>query len=92
VERRSATGPGHLIVGVAAASASKGVVLIAGASGLVAGALSMAAGEYVSVRSQRDAERADIGKRGRSSLRTQRASFTSSPGSTESAGSTPISR
>lgn len=49
-----------LIVGVAASSASKGAVLVAGIAGLVAGALSMAAGEYVSVSSQRDAEQADI--------------------------------
>jgi VIT1/CCC1 family predicted Fe2+/Mn2+ transporter len=49
-----------LMIGVASASASRGEVLVAGAAGLVAGALSMAAGEYVSVSSQRDAERADI--------------------------------
>ena len=50
-----------LMIGVAAASASKGAVLVAGVAGLVAGAMSMAVGEYVSVSSQRDAERADIG-------------------------------
>jgi vacuolar iron transporter family protein len=49
-----------LILGVAAADASRDVVLTAGAAGLVAGALSMAVGEYVSVSSQRDSERADI--------------------------------
>src|SRR5512147_2503321 len=49
-----------LMVGVAAASASKGAVLVAGVSGLVAGSMAMALGEYVSVSSQRDAERADI--------------------------------
>jgi vacuolar iron transporter family protein len=49
-----------LMLGVAAASASTQTVLIAGVAGLVAGATSMAAGEYVSVSSQRDAERADI--------------------------------
>ena len=49
-----------LMIGVAAASASHAAVLSAGIAGLVAGALSMAAGEYVSVSSQRDAERADI--------------------------------
>src|SRR5208282_3666676 len=49
-----------LMIGVAAASASKGTVLVAGVAGLVAGAMSMAVGEYVSVSSQRDAERADI--------------------------------
>jgi len=49
-----------LIIGVAAASAPRGTVLVAGLAGLVAGAMSMAAGEYVSVSSQRDAERADV--------------------------------
>jgi VIT1/CCC1 family predicted Fe2+/Mn2+ transporter len=49
-----------LMIGVAASSASKGAILIAGTAGLVAGAMSMAAGEYVSVGSQRDAEEADI--------------------------------
>ncbi|HET7923496.1 MAG TPA: VIT family protein [Rhodanobacteraceae bacterium] len=58
-----------LIVGVAASSAGRGAVLTAGIAGLVAGALSMAAGEYVSVSSQRDAERADL-KRERHELAT----------------------
>jgi VIT1/CCC1 family predicted Fe2+/Mn2+ transporter len=49
-----------LMIGVAAASASRAAILVAGAAGLVAGAMSMAAGEYVSVSSQRDAEDADI--------------------------------
>lgn len=49
-----------LILGVAAASATQGPVLVAGVAGLVAGAMSMAAGEYVSVSSQSDTERADI--------------------------------
>lgn len=49
-----------LVVGVAAGGASRGTVLLAGFAGLVAGALSMAAGEYVSVRSQADAEQADL--------------------------------
>jgi VIT1/CCC1 family predicted Fe2+/Mn2+ transporter len=49
-----------LIVGVAASDASRGTVLTAGIAGLVAGAMSMAAGEYVSVSSQRDAEHADL--------------------------------
>jgi len=48
------------VVGVAAASASRHGVLIAGVAGLVAGAMSMAAGEYVSVSSQADTERADL--------------------------------
>lgn len=49
-----------LVVGVAAASAGRGDVLIAGMAGLVAGAMSMAAGEYVSVSSQADTEKADL--------------------------------
>jgi VIT1/CCC1 family predicted Fe2+/Mn2+ transporter len=49
-----------LMLGVAAASASRETILTAGVAGLVAGAMSMAAGEYVSVSSQRDAEHADI--------------------------------
>jgi VIT1/CCC1 family predicted Fe2+/Mn2+ transporter len=49
-----------LIVGVAAAEANRGSVLVAGIAGLVAGAMSMAAGEYVSVSSQSDTERADL--------------------------------
>ena len=49
-----------LIVGVAAAQAASTDVLIAGVAGLVAGAMSMAAGEYVSVSSQADTEKADI--------------------------------
>lgn len=49
-----------LVVGVAAASAMKGDVLVAGLAGLVAGAMSMAAGEYVSVSSQADTEKADL--------------------------------
>lgn len=51
-----------LVVGVAAADNARSPVLIAGIAGLTAGALSMAAGEYVSVSSQLDAERADIGR------------------------------
>ncbi len=51
-----------LIVGVAAASAGSNEVLIAASAGLVAGAMSMAAGEYVSVSSQSDTENADINR------------------------------
>jgi VIT1/CCC1 family predicted Fe2+/Mn2+ transporter len=51
-----------LIVGVAAAAAKPGDVLIAGVAGLVAGAMSMAAGEYVSVSSQSDTEQADLNR------------------------------
>ncbi|HET9788756.1 MAG TPA: VIT1/CCC1 transporter family protein, partial [Pyrinomonadaceae bacterium] len=49
-----------LVVGVAASHATYTAVLVAGVAGLVAGAMSMAAGEYVSVSSQSDTERADI--------------------------------
>ena len=49
-----------LVVGVAAAHATRGNILIAGVAGLVAGAMSMAAGEYVSVSSQADTEEADL--------------------------------
>jgi hypothetical protein len=49
-----------LVIGVSASAASRSVVLVAGLAGLVAGAMSMATGEYVSVSSQRDAEQADI--------------------------------
>jgi len=49
-----------LMVGVAAASSGRSAILVAGVAGLTAGALSMAAGEYVSVASQRDTERADV--------------------------------
>lgn len=49
-----------LMLGVSAASVSGSVILTAGVAGLAAGALSMAVGEYVSVSSQRDSERADI--------------------------------
>ena len=49
-----------LMIGVAASSAPKMAILVAGVAGLVAGAMSMAVGEYVSVSSQRDAEQADI--------------------------------
>jgi vacuolar iron transporter family protein len=59
-----------LVVGVAAAAAGRPQVLVAGVAGLVAGALSMAAGEYVSVSSQADTELADLEKE-RTELATQ---------------------
>ena len=49
-----------LIVGVVAANATRGSIILAGTAGLAAGAMSMAAGEYVSVKSQEDTERADL--------------------------------
>jgi VIT1/CCC1 family predicted Fe2+/Mn2+ transporter len=51
-----------LILGVAAAAATKSDILLAGIAGLVAGAMSMAAGEYVSVSSQADTEQADLAR------------------------------
>jgi len=51
-----------LIVGVAAAAAGANDILVAGVAGLVAGAMSMAAGEYVSVSSQSDTEQADLAR------------------------------
>ena len=51
-----------LIIGVAAAHASQATILLTGVAGLVAGAMSMAAGEYVSVSSQADTENADLAK------------------------------
>ena len=59
-----------LIVGVAAAAESHQAILLAGTAGLVAGAMSMAAGEYISVSSQADTEAADL-TRERSELATQ---------------------
>src|ERR1700681_1817726 len=49
-----------LVLGVAAAHGTRGNILIAGVAGLVAGAMAMAAGEYVSVHSQADTEQADL--------------------------------
>lgn len=51
-----------LILGVAAASAARSDIMLAGAAGLVAGAMSMAAGEFVSVSSQADTEKADLAR------------------------------
>ena len=57
-----------LVVGVAAADPSPRAVLIAGTAGLAAGAMSMAAGEYVSVSSQSDVEQADLEVRERGTV------------------------
>jgi VIT1/CCC1 family predicted Fe2+/Mn2+ transporter len=54
-----------LIVGVAAAAEGAGSVLVAGVAGITAGAMAMAAGEYISVSSQADAEAADLAREGR---------------------------
>jgi len=61
-----------LVLGVAAAHATHGNVMVAGVAGLVAGAMSMAAGEYVSVHSQSDTEKADL-KLERAELKTDDA-------------------
>ena len=61
-----------LIIGVAAAASMPGDILIAGAAGMVAGAMAMAAGEYVSVRSQADTEMGDL-SRERTELETDPA-------------------
>ena len=61
-----------LVVGVAAGGKTTRDVLLAGVAGLVAGAMSMAAGEYVSVRSQADTEEADLARE-RRELRTEPA-------------------
>jgi VIT1/CCC1 family predicted Fe2+/Mn2+ transporter len=53
---------GSLVVGIASAHAARGEVVLAAVAGLVAGAFSMAAGEYVSVSSQADTERADLAR------------------------------
>jgi VIT1/CCC1 family predicted Fe2+/Mn2+ transporter len=60
-----------LVIGVAAAHAAHASILLAGVAGLVAGAMSMAAGEYVSVHSQADTEQAD--------LKVERAELTADP-------------
>jgi VIT1/CCC1 family predicted Fe2+/Mn2+ transporter len=57
-----------LIIGVASAHSSREAVLVAGLSGLVAGAMSMAAGEYVSVSSQADSEKSDLARENRELL------------------------
>src|SRR5436305_13268803 len=54
-----------IMIGVAAAASSSNAIIVAGLAGLVAGAMSMAAGEYVSVSSQRDAEQSDIERESR---------------------------
>lgn len=61
-----------LVVGVAASGTERGAILVAGVAGLVAGSMSMAAGEYVSVSSQSDTETADLARE-RAELATQPA-------------------
>jgi VIT1/CCC1 family predicted Fe2+/Mn2+ transporter len=59
-----------IMIGVAASSASRDTIMVAGLAALVGGALSMATGEYVSVSSQRDTEQADIAREKRELART----------------------
>ena len=61
-----------LLIGVAAADATRSAVLVSGIAGLAAGALAMAAGEYVSVSSQADPERADLDRASRTGARFRR--------------------
>jgi VIT1/CCC1 family predicted Fe2+/Mn2+ transporter len=51
-----------LVIGIAAAAAERDTIILAAVSGLIAGAMSMAAGEYISVSSQQDTEKADIAR------------------------------
>ena len=78
-----------VIIGVAGATTDRGPVATAAIAALVAGALSMAAGEYVSVSTQRDTERALIAKEAASCGRSRRRSWPSWPCSIASAGLTP---
>ena len=71
-----------LVVGVAGATTDSAALLVAGVAGLVGGAISMALGEYVSVSSQRDSERALIEKETPSFARCPKRSSKSSPGCT----------
>lgn len=59
-----------IVLGVAGATATRSTIVLAGVAGLTAGAMSMAVGEYVSVSSQRDSERALLAKEGRELLET----------------------
>lgn len=62
-----------LVVGIAAASDSRGAIVLAALAGMIAGALSMAAGEYVSVSSQADVERSDLEREKKELLETPQA-------------------
>ncbi len=78
-----------LMLGVAAARSAAGALVTAGVAGLAAGALSMAAGEYVSVSSQRDAERADLERERREHLTDPQAELAELAGIYERRGLTP---
>jgi VIT1/CCC1 family predicted Fe2+/Mn2+ transporter len=78
-----------LIVGVAAAEPHKGAILLAGVAGLVAGSMSMAAGEFVSVSSQADTEKADLARERRELRQDLEAERRELAGIYESRGLTP---
>lgn len=78
-----------LIVGVAAAESSRHAILLAGIAGLVAGAMSMAAGEYVSVSSQSDTEKADMTRERRELAESPDAELTELTGIYEKRGLDP---
>jgi VIT1/CCC1 family predicted Fe2+/Mn2+ transporter len=78
-----------IVVGVAAANAARGPIVTAGLAGLAAGALSMAVGEYVSVSTQRDSERAMLDKEKTELAKQPRAELDELAGIYESKGLTP---
>ena len=78
-----------LIVGVSASGTGRGAVLVAGVAGLVAGAMSMAAGEYVSVSSQADTEAADLARERRELATAPEAEHAELAGIFEARGLTP---
>ncbi|MEX2481059.1 MAG: VIT family protein [Gammaproteobacteria bacterium] len=78
-----------LVIGVAAADAGREDILLAGIAGLVAGAMSMAAGEYVSVSSQADTERADLALERRSLAEDRESELDELAGIYEGRGLTP---
>ena len=78
-----------LVIGVAAADTGRSAVLVAGMAGLVAGALSMAAGEYVSVSSQSDTEAADLARERRELAEAPEAELTELAGIYEARGLDP---
>jgi VIT1/CCC1 family predicted Fe2+/Mn2+ transporter len=79
-----------LVIGVAAADTGRSAVLVAGMAGLVAGALSMAAGEYVSVSSQSDTEAADLARERRELAEAPEAELTELAGIYEARGLDPV--
>jgi VIT1/CCC1 family predicted Fe2+/Mn2+ transporter len=81
-----------LVLGVAAAQSSHSNIMVAGTAGLVAGAMSMAAGEYVSVHSQADTEGRNSRVNARNSTQRATASTRNWQQSTSVAGSIPIWR